>query len=394
MHSTDDPRTLNTLGNAALSRGDSLLARQLLTAAADRAPTEPAIQFNLALACRACGDLTAAIRHYDLALAADPYFVHAMFEKGVTLEALNMPREAALTFKDLLDCAPTEVQRSPQFAAVLDHARSVVRRNDELLERVLEERLADPRRDWNPSRRVAECVGALLGKQPIYVQRPTFLHVPRLPALPFFDRASTPWLCELEAATSEIRAELQAILHSTSRDFVPYIEIPAGEPRNQWAALDRSLDWSALFFWRHGRRVERTCTLCPRTAAVLDALPMARIPGRSPNAFFSVLRPGTRIPPHTGVSNMRSVVHLPLIVPPGCGFRVGAERREWREGEAWVFDDTIEHEAWNDSTSLRAVLIFDTWNPLLDAAERADLCHVIEAIDAHYGRVLEWQDRP
>jgi aspartyl/asparaginyl beta-hydroxylase (cupin superfamily) len=83
-----------------------------------------------------------------------------------------------------------------------------------------------------------------------------------------------------------------------------------------------------------------------------------------------VLQPRTRIPPHTGVSNTRAIVHLPLLVPPGCGFRVGGEVREWREGAAFIFDDTIEHEAWNDSDTPRTILIFDVWNPYLDSTER------------------------
>jgi aspartyl/asparaginyl beta-hydroxylase (cupin superfamily) len=86
--------------------------------------------------------------------------------------------------------------------------------------------------------------------------------------------------------------------------------------------------------------------------------------------MFSQLRPHTRIPPHTGVANTRLVMHLPLILPPACGFRVGSETRDWKIGEAWVFDDTIEHEAWNDSDEIRIILIFDIWNPLLSATER------------------------
>ncbi len=87
--------------------------------------------------------------------------------------------------------------------------------------------------------------------------------------------------------------------------------------------------------------------------------------------MFSLLKPRTRIPPHTGVSNVRLVAHLPLIIPEGCGFRVGNETRQWVPGTAWVFDDTLEHEAWNDSDQLRAILIFDVWHPHLTAAERA-----------------------
>jgi aspartyl/asparaginyl beta-hydroxylase (cupin superfamily) len=59
-----------------------------------------------------------------------------------------------------------------------------------------------------------------------------------------------------------------------------------------------------------------------------------------------------------------------LVVPPDCGFRVGAETREWKEGQCWAFDDTIEHEAWNNSDQPRTILILDVWNPLLTEAER------------------------
>jgi aspartyl/asparaginyl beta-hydroxylase (cupin superfamily) len=68
---------------------------------------------------------------------------------------------------------------------------------------------------------------------------------------------------------------------------------------------------------------------------------------------------------------VRATVHLPLVIPDDCGFRVGATTRAWRTGEAWTFDDTIEHEAWNDSDQSRAILILDIWNPLLTEAERA-----------------------
>jgi aspartyl/asparaginyl beta-hydroxylase (cupin superfamily) len=104
--------------------------------------------------------------------------------------------------------------------------------------------------------------------------------------------------------------------------------------------------------------------------AALSKVPQVDIPGRGPTAFFSILDAKTHIPAHTGVTNTRLTVHLPLIVPPGCGFRVGGETREWQVGRAWAFDDTIEHEAWNDSDIPRAILIFDIWHPELTLMER------------------------
>jgi aspartyl/asparaginyl beta-hydroxylase (cupin superfamily) len=116
-------------------------------------------------------------------------------------------------------------------------------------------------------------------------------------------------------------------------------------------------------------------------------LPQAQVDLRSPTAIFSVLKPHTHIPPHTGVANFRLVVHLPLVLPANCRFRVGGETREWRLGQGWVFDDTIEHEAWNDSDQTRIIFICDIWNPRLSEDERAAIRAVITATDAFKGTV-------
>lgn len=94
---------------------------------------------------------------------------------------------------------------------------------------------------------------------------------------------------------------------------------------------------------------------------------------KSPTIMFSLFRGHARIPAHTGMFNTRLICHLPLIVPPGCGFRVGNETREWREGKLLIFDDSIEHEAWNDSGEDRVVLIFDVWRPELSEQERHEV---------------------
>jgi aspartyl/asparaginyl beta-hydroxylase (cupin superfamily) len=109
---------------------------------------------------------------------------------------------------------------------------------------------------------------------------------------------------------------------------------------------------------------------------------MADQPGYAPTAMFSALEAKTRIPPHTGSTNVRLLCHLPLILPGPARFRVGAETRDWKLGQAWVFDDTIEHEAWNDSDQRRAVFIFDIWHPYLGADERDHIRRSLQAMDA------------
>jgi len=155
-------------------------------------------------------------------------------------------------------------------------------------------------------------------------------------------------------------------------------------PENKWTSLNRSLDWSALHLWRDGERIDDVCLRAPKTAALVESLPLCRIPGRAPAVFFSILKAGKHIPPHTGVTNVRSIVHLPLVVPAGCTFRVGGEIRRWVEGKAFVFDDTIEHEAHNPTDRDRAVLILDCWNPHLSEAEQGMIRSMYQAMNAQW----------
>ena len=177
---------------------------------------------------------------------------------------------------------------------------------------------------------------------------------------------------------------MAAVPASDHTGLEPYVAYPDGVPLDQWKELNRSRRWSAYFLWKEGVPRAEHLARCPRTAAVLARAPLCDVPGHAPTAFFSILDAHTHIPPHTGVTNTRLTVHLPLIVPGGCTFRVGSERREWSVGRAWVFDDTIEHEAWNGADAPRAILIFDIWNPYLSEAERAIVRAATEAVGDYY----------
>jgi aspartyl/asparaginyl beta-hydroxylase (cupin superfamily) len=122
--------------------------------------------------------------------------------------------------------------------------------------------------------------------------------------------------------------------------------------------------WNVYGLIAFGRRIERALMSCPRTAALL-----AHVPGLT-TAGFSRLAPGTRIKPHVGWVETVYRLHMGLVVPPDCGLRVGAETRRWREGECLIFDDTVEHEAWNRSSETRVVLLLDFLRPgVTDASD-------------------------
>jgi aspartyl/asparaginyl beta-hydroxylase (cupin superfamily) len=210
------------------------------------------------------------------------------------------------------------------------------------------------------------------------------LPIPRLPAIPFFHREDFPWAEEVEAAFPVILEELNALLASRQA-FEPYIQTASGQPKGQFEPLDQNLDWGAYFLWKNGKRIDAHADLCPRTEAAITAAPQIMVRNRAPVIFFTALKPATHIPPHNGATNARLTVHLPLIVPPDCGLRVGEETHFWEPGRLVLFDDTIRHEAWNRSDQLRVVLIFDIWHPLLTPLEREAVAHTIEGMMDFYG---------
>jgi aspartate beta-hydroxylase len=219
-------------------------------------------------------------------------------------------------------------------------------------------------------KRFRDSVDILVGRKRRYESRSTIFHYAGLAPIEFFDRALFPWLDRFEAATDAIRTEFLDVL-ATEEGFTPYISYRQDVAQHQFAELNNSPRWSAFHLFKMGKLVRENTIRCPLTMELLEGAPQPDQPGRTPSAMFSLLKPGTRIPPHTGVSNVRLVCHVPLIIPEQCGFRVGNTTREWVPGQAFVFDDTIEHEAWNLSDKPRVVLHFDIWHPGLTPAERA-----------------------
>ena len=374
----DHPGVLNVAGMRVLLAGNAGAARPLLERAAALDPASPMLWLNLALAHRELNDSAAERDALEQALAADPRFYPALLHKARLFERQGKLKLAAYMYHAFLCCIPAGVQPPPAVRSAMEHANRVLKDSHAALEAFLQPRLDEARARHDGARleRFDACFEALVGKRGMFAPQPTFMLFPRLPAIEFLDREDFPWLDAFDAATDEIRAEARAALAQVADDFVPYISKPAGSPVDQWRELNNSKRWSTFFLLKNGKRVEDHLARCPRTAALLEAAPLCAIPGHAPTAFFSVLAPKTRIPGHTGVTNTRFIVHLPLVVPPACRFRVGAETRPWREGRAWVFDDTFEHEAWNDSDEPRIVLIFDVWNSFLTEAER-DLVAVV-----------------
>ncbi len=376
------------LGQLRYFRKDFAGSRALLERAEKADPTNANIPLSLAFSLRALQDVHGELAALTRALSIDPHFVPALMAKAMLLERTGQVRQAAKLYGIVVALAPADAELTPEMRSALAHARDIVRDNVASLETHLEARLAaiKARHQTADFRRFDECKDVAVGTKKIYTQEPSMLHFPRLPAITFYDRAEFPWLAALEAETAAIKREAKAALDEDAANFRPYVSRPEGTPIYQWSELNHSPRWRTYFLWKDGIRMDDACARCPVTAAASEAVPgLNSVPNFAPTIMYSVLAPHTRIPAHSSVTNTRLVVHLPVIVPDQCYFRVGNETRQWREGEAWVFDDTINHEAWNDSDEYRVILMIDIWNPNLTAAERELVGELLNGVQQYYG---------
>ena len=379
-------RSLTALGQRAFRKGDMVGARAMFQRIVDADGRDPQQWIHLAMACRNQKDEAGEENAIRRALEQDPRELVALILRADLLERQGKTHQAAAAFRAVASVSPSLENLRPELRAAVakalaqtdqynrDFGAFMDRHLDSMLQEFAGENL----------QRFRDAVAIMVGRKRRFDSQSVMFHYPGLPAIEFFERADFPWLDPIEAATDAIRDEFLAVL-ATEEGFTPYISYPNDVPQNQFAELNNSPRWSAFHLWKLGQVVAENAARCPVTMAALEGAPKPDQPGRTPAAMFSLLKPKTRIPAHNGVTNVRLVTHLPLIVPEACGFRVGNDVRQWVPGKAWVFDDTIEHEAWNDSDKLRVVLIFDIWNPLLTPPERALITAMTAGVQAFSG---------
>jgi aspartyl/asparaginyl beta-hydroxylase (cupin superfamily)/Tfp pilus assembly protein PilF len=387
----EDPthaRAAYYLAMTAFTAGNLDDARRYIEQAMAGTPPTAIVDASGGQILAACGEVDAAVAAYERALAKDPDFLPARLDAGQLLESQGRTLEANQHFRTALQQAGKHPTLPAALQAPLERARAAVQAEQAQLELQLQAAMKHAGMDTpaDSSARFEECYEILMGRQRVHWPKPGFMHFPKLPPLTFYGREHFPWAEALEARTAAIRAEALAVMASAGDRFIAYVQKPDAEVPDSkaWRDLNKNDDWGAYFLHNQGERVERNCTACPETVAALDLAPLVRIPGRGPTAFLSRLRPGAYIPPHHGATNTRLIAHLPLIIPRDCAIRVGNDTRTWREGELIVFDDTVEHEAWNRSDETRLVLIFDIWNPFLSEAERQGVTAVTAAYAAFY----------
>lgn len=369
----------------ALGRRDTAAARAHLQPLLHE-PANANALFLEAQACRLDGDDQGEEQAIDRLLAIQPNHLGALLIKGSALTRAGKDDEAMGRYQLALAVAE-QVRRGGQSLPPM--LANEVGRAVQWVEQHIAERAARIDRalgegGFGPGRRserIDEALAILRGDAPIQLQQPTSFYFPGLPQRAFYERSEFEWAQSLEAETGAIKAELDALLKSQAEEFEPYIAAAAdrsgGTAPNAHLAGDAS--WSAYHLLKGGEPVESHAERFPATLAALECAPMPRMAGRAPMALFSLLKPGAHIRPHHGLFNFRLICHLPLIVPPECVLRVGNQQRSWREGELLIFDDSMQHEAWNRSDRQRIVLIFEIWRPEIGEGDREAITLLLEA---------------
>ena len=374
---TNNLAELTRQAMAALQQGRSAEAKELFTQATALPDANASVWLGLAFANARLGEDEATLAAVDGALALEPRNLRALIFKGDHHFEQGRTRKSLVFYQAALKVATNAAELPDDVRNGLARANGRCQQLINDYEDYLMEALREQGYSSAESRpRFERALDITFGRSEIYYQQPTRFYYPGLPQLQFYDRSQFPWFEELESSTGAILEELQNVL-SQPEDFSPYLQSdPDAVNFNDTSNLD-SRDWGAFYFYQQGRLVQENAARCPNTIEALHRAPLPQVEGSTPHALFSRLAGNTRIPPHHGLINTRLIVHLPLIVPENCGgLRVGGQVQQWQVGEAYAFDDSMEHEAWNDSDSERVVLLFDIWRPELDEQER----HLIGAL--------------
>jgi aspartate beta-hydroxylase len=387
----DTPEALNFVAMCALSRGEFALAGRDLEHAARINPTEPEIWKNLGIVHLAQRHGDEALDAFDRALGLEPMHFAARLHRGAALEQLGRADDATTAYFGALSAAQSrgkwrsDMTTPPGLRPAVKHAIAFVNLHRK---RLLME-LMQPLRDKYGAgalTRVEQGLEIYLEERPANYPDPRqyckFFYVPGLTATPYYPRELFPWHAELEQHTDTIRAELLDVLGRPIgvEPFLGTNDNTLLKEQNLLAGTRGHAEWNSFFFHRHGEVFEQNARRCPRTTAILASLPLVHIRGHAPEVLFSILMPGSHILKHHGVTNSRLVTHLPLIIPADCAISVGGVEHAWQEGRCVTFDDTFEHEAWNRSDKVRAVMILDSWHPDLSEAEREAVALLVGGI--------------
>ena len=376
-----DNQQLAQTAFSALKAGDFKTARDGLEKIVASGNAEVSHCLGLAFSCAQMDDLASALLAVDKALELEPRNLRAVLSKAdflyrqEDLESALKHYRYALKLAENLQSIPNDIQQGLVRAQRVCDGKA-----NEYQEFITEKLKASGFSPASGNRRFQESLELCFGTKSIYYQQPHRFYYPGLPQIQFYEREQFEWIAAFEAKTDQIRTELLAVINDRQK-FSPYVKSGNANPGQNNQGLEDNDDWSAMYLWNEGRLVAENVDLFPQTLKALSSAPMPEITDQAPMSLFSKLAANSKIPAHNGLLNTRLICHLPIIVPENCGcLRVGNEERPWEEGKMLIFDDSIEHEAWNSSAVDRVILLFEIWRPEIDEQERQLITTMLKAV--------------
>jgi len=329
--------------------------------------------FAFALASIALKKFDDCVKHVDYFLEIQPRDIFANLIKADALAATGKRKIATNFYLGALKIASTQEKLPTHIKKHLEYAQNFCEKSQSMFvdeTQALRKKVVES--NDNYSYRSTIAIDAMLGETSIYLQQPTKFYYPELPSIAFYQVETFPWIRNLIEAFEMIKSELMDVLRQDDY-FSPYFSQNPIAPTTNNMGLDNDKSWSAIHLIKEGSKVEENYKRFPKTLSILDTLPIPQLAGKSPNILFSKLSAGAHIQPHHGQTNVRLLCHLPIICPENNTIRVGSRTHLFKAGEPVIFDDTIEHEAKNDSNNDRINLIFDIWQPQLTEQERSTI---------------------
>ncbi len=369
------------LHDAAIARqnGDTDKAIRILQLATNSGSANDEVWLALAFCYQAQSDAVGMALALDGALEVNPKNITALIFTGILNERQGRFAQAIKHYAKAATHRPVVSPLDTDLLRKLDQAESRIPALNNLLEKQAYSELNQL--GFEPGqkdKRFEMALDIMFGRKQVFYQEPHQFYYPELPQRQFYDPDEFPWMDDLRQNWQAIRDEAKHVMEDRDELFAPYLKSDPSEHINTKVELMDNPDWSAFYLIKDSVHQDNHIALCPVTMKALERAPLDHIPGRTPSVLYSLLKPDTHIPPHTGMLNTRLICHLPLIVPEKCGFRVGNEQIEWVEGEPFAFDDSINHEAWNRSHQNRIILLFEIWRPELSERERVLISKLIE----------------
>ena len=383
-------QSLQFLGNWHLGRDEYGDAATYLRLYNDLIPNQEQMMLPLAVALEEIGEYQEACKVLRRALKVNENNFFSYIYLGSTLEKMGDKQKAAWAYSFAVDLNPSlktlfRDETLPKATRI-----RITRCNDFLTKigqalhkgAVAEARKKFPKGDF---KRIKKAIWRKLHHARIGItnplQRPLSFFIPGLDRAAWFEREEFPWVEDFEKEFPHLQKDVLAHFRGDV-DTLPYLQL-GGYDEKAWGDMVGSKDWAAIHFYDGMNRKEKNCARFPEVARAVDSLPLFKINGRPVEALLSILKPKMKIPPHYGTSNARLTVHMPLVVAGDCFVRAGEETRKIKAGQVIFFDDSFDHEAWNETDQVRIVLIVEVWHPDLSEEERA-------AVEASYIAYEAW----